>query len=291
MSTRSPETLLPLAQKATQLLAERGIENARLESELLLAHVLGIKRLDLYLQFDRPLTEAQLEQFRAVIRRRLKREPLQYITGHVQFRNLELTVDGRVLIPRPETEVLAGVVIDWANAQNRPLRAIDIGTGSGAIALSLAKECPNVSVLATDLSREATEVAKANAEAAGLELEVRVGDLWDAVPADAKFDIVVSNPPYVKEAERDTLQPEVRDWEPANALFAGADGLDVIRTLSRSHAHMLGSGLLALEIGADQAAEVKAILDATASYENIQVLRDLAGRDRIVTAGCRSQEA
>lgn len=291
MSTRSPETLLPLAQKATQLLAERGIENARLESELLLAHVLGIKRLDLYLQFDRPLTEAQLEQFRAVIRRRLKREPLQYITGHVQFRNLELTVDGRVLIPRPETEVLAGVVIDWANAQNRPLRAIDIGTGSGAIALSLAKECPNVSVLATDLSRGATEVAKANAEAAGLELEVRVGDLWDAVPADAKFDIVVSNPPYVKEAERDTLQPEVRDWEPANALFAGADGLDVIRTLSRSHAHMLGSGLLALEIGADQAAEVKAILDATASYENIQVLRDLAGRDRIVTAGCRSQEA
>src|SRR5688572_4550251 len=146
------EQALPLSQKAAQLLAERGIENARLEAELLLAHVLGIRRLDLYLQFERPMMENELEQFRAVVRRRLKREPLQYIVGHTQFRSLELKVDRRALIPRPETEVLVGVVLDFVG--DAPARIIDIGTGTGAIAVSIAKEAPRTRVVATDVSAE-----------------------------------------------------------------------------------------------------------------------------------------
>lgn len=276
---------MPLSQKAAGLFAERGIENPRLEAELLLAHVLGIKRLDVYLQHDRPLTAAQLEQFRALVRRRLKREPLQYITGHVQFRDVELQVDRRVLIPRPETEVLVGEVVRYAKARGEPLRAVDLGTGSGAIALSLAHECPNVSVLATDVSPEAVELAQANARANEIELETGIGFLWQAVPEGAKFDIVVSNPPYVAEAERAELQPEVRDWEPAGALFAGPEGLDVLRALIGGAAgHMTPGGLLAVEMGATQAAAVTQLVAETTSFNEIRVVRDLAGRERIVTA-------
>lgn len=279
------EEALPLAQKAAQLLGDRGIENARLESELLLAHVLGIKRLDLYLQFDRPLTEAQLEQFRQVVRRRLKREPLQYITGRAHFRSLSLAADGRALIPRPETEVLVSVVLDYIRAEGRALRLIDIGTGTGAIALSIAKEAPEVAVYATDVSPAAVALAGENAVANGLGIELLTGSLFDAVPDAGRFDIVVSNPPYIAEGERESLQPEVRDWEPANALFGGSDGLDVVRALiAAAPARINERGLLALEIGSTQAPEVVTLIEASSSFENIRVIRDLSDRERIVTA-------
>jgi release factor glutamine methyltransferase len=290
--TLAVEIALPLSAKAAQLFAEKGIENARLEAELLLAHVLGIKRLELYLQHDRPLNEAQLEQFRGFVRRRLKREPLQYIVGTQQFRELQLHVDRRALIPRPETEVLAGVVIEYARMRVQPLSAIDIGTGTGAIALSIAKECADVAVLATDVSEEALALARENAAASGITVEFAAGSLWQAVPAGRLFDIVVSNPPYVAETERSGLQPEVRDWEPAGALFAGPDGLDVVRPLIQQAApHMTEGGLLALEVGSDQAERVRELIAVTTSYEEIRVIRDLAGRDRIVTAIRRKQAA
>lgn len=279
------EQALPLAQKAAQLFAERGLDNARLEAELLLAHVLGIKRLDLYLQFERPLSPAELEQFRTLVRRRLKREPLQFITGRVQFRELELMVDRRALIPRPETEVLVGEVVRFARTRSEPLRCIDIGTGTGAIALSVAHECADVSVLATDVSDEALALARANGSRTGVTVEYVSGDLWAAVPAGARFDVVVSNPPYVAETERDELQPEVRDWEPAGALFGGPDGLAIVRRLiADAPRHMNNGGLLALEIGMTQAAAVYELIAATTSFENVSVVRDLTGRDRIVTA-------
>lgn len=281
-----PETALPLAQKAAQLFAERGIENPRLEAELLLAHVFGIKRLDLYLQFDRPLTSAQLEEFRAVVRRRLKREPLQYIVGNVQFRQLTLKVDRRALIPRPETEVLVEQVVRWAGRQvGRRLRAIDIGTGTGAIALSLLREIPDIEVVAADISHDAATLAREN----GLQ-DVRVGDLFEPV-ANEQFDIVVSNLPYVSEADSDTLQPEVKDYEPHTALFAGNDGLAVIdRLIAQSPDRLTAHGLLALEIGMEKGAAVKAMLETTASYENIEIVKDLSNRDRIVTAIRRRQD-
>jgi release factor glutamine methyltransferase len=287
-----PELALPLAQKAAHLFSEKGIENARLEAELLLAHILGIRRLDLYLQHDRPLTEAQLEAYRGYVRRRLKREPLQHLIGHVQFRHIELHVDARALIPRPETELLVEEVLRYARDRAGALRAIDIGVGSGAIALSIAREAPHVSVVATDMAPAALELACENAARLGLSIELRSGELWAAVSSDEQFDIVVSNPPYVAEYERAMLQPEVRDWEPANALFGGADGLQVIRALiARAPAHMRAGALMALEIGTTQAAEVGALIEQTMSFENIRVMRDLSGRERIITALRRKQDA
>ena len=281
------ETALPLSQKAAQLFAERGFENARLEAELLLAHVLRLRRLDLYLQFERPLTQGELETFRGLVRRRLKREPLQYIVGSTAFRQLELQVDRRVLIPRPETEVLVGVAIEWARTAGAPGQALDIGTGSGAIALSLLHEGAAARVVATDISSDALALARANAErlnhAAGIEF--RCGSLWEAVEPGDVFDIVISNPPYVAPEERAVLQPEVRDWEPAGALFAAGAGLAVIRAIcADAHRHLRAHGLLALETGMTQAQDVAAELRAHGAYYDVKVVRDLAGRDRVVTA-------
>jgi release factor glutamine methyltransferase len=281
------ETALPLAQKAAQLFAERGFENARLEAELLLAHVLDIKRLDLYLQFERPMSNQELELFRSLVRRRLKREPLQYIMGSAAFRQLELQVDQRVLIPRPETEVLVGCAIAWARAQGGVASALDLGTGSGAIALSLVHEKAVARVVATDVSTDALELARGNAERLGLadRIEFRSGPDWQAVRPDEVFDIVISNPPYIAPRERPMLQPEVRDWEPATALFAEADGLAVIDAIGRgAPTHLRAHGLLALEVGTTQAESVAAGLQGGGHFDEVRVVRDLAGRDRIVTA-------
>ncbi len=281
------EVALPLAQKAAQLFGERGFDNARLEAELLLAHVLGIKRLDLYLQFDRPLTNEQLEIFRALVRRRLKREPLQYIVGTVQFRELELQVDRRVLIPRPETEVLVGQAISWSALRGGVVNALDIGTGSGAIALSLLHEKAAQTVVATDISPDALSLARTNAERLGLaeHVDFRCGSLWAAVENAEMFDIVISNPPYVAWEERETLQAEVRDWEPESALFADSDGLSVIREIIRvAPEHLKAGGLLALEVGMSQAPLVADELRAVTAFKEVNVIRDLSGRDRVVTA-------
>jgi release factor glutamine methyltransferase len=286
MNQQVTETALPLAQKAAQLFTERGFENARLEAELLLAHVLQIKRLDLYLQFERPLNASELETFRAVVRRRLKHEPLQYIVGSAAFRQLELQVDARVLIPRPETEVLAGCAIEWARGTGAALTALDIGTGSGAIALSLLHEKAAGRVVATDISEGALAVARSNAERCGQveRVEFRTGSVWQAVGQGEVFDIVISNPPYIAPAERATLQPEVRDWEPASALFAPDEGFAVIQEIIRgAAAHLRLGGLLALEVAASQAQHVAETIGA-AEFTDVKVVRDLAGRDRVVTA-------
>jgi release factor glutamine methyltransferase len=280
------ETALPLAQKAAQLFAERGFDNARLEAELLLAHVLRIKRLELYLQFERPLTSVELETFRGVVRRRLKHEPLQYIMGSAAFRQLELEVDSRVLIPRPETEVLVGCAIAWARTDGKARLALDIGTGSGAIALSLLHEKAVEQAVATDISDGALEVARSNAERCALSerVDFRSGDGWRPVGNTEVFDIVISNPPYIAAEERPELQPEVRDWEPATALFAPADGLAVIREIIHGAApHLRRSGLLALEVAATHALQVADEINRS-YFDDIKVVRDLAGRDRVVTA-------
>lgn len=266
-------------------LGERGFHNPRLNAELLLSGTLGVKRLDLYLQFDRPLKADELAAFKARLLRRAKHEPLQYIDGTAAFRDLTLTVDRRVLIPRPETEVLVQEVLDWAAAHGART-ALDVGTGSGAIALALATEGAFERVLAVDLSADALEVARGNAQAAApaAPVEFRLGSLYDALDGE-RFGVIASNPPYVGTEERAALDAEVRDWEPAAALFAGTGGLDVIRPLvERAPAHLEPGGLLALEIGAAQAEAVCALVRATGAFGEPRVRRDLGGHDRIVLA-------
>ena len=281
------ETALALARKAGDHLSAHGIENGRLEAELLLASVLGVKRLDLYLQHDRPVTQEELEAYRTYVRRRLKREPLQYITGEAAFRKLVLRVDRRALIPRPETEVLVGEVLAWARRRPAPVSALDIGTGTGAIALSLALEGGLSPIVASDVSSEALELAAENAVRVGAQdrIELRHGALFDPVQAGEAFDVVVSNPPYVAEADRAAVAPEVRDHEPEQALFAGMDGLLIIEKLIAGAPAVLRSGgLLALELGLGQAETVVAQFGADGRYGPPRIVNDLAGRPRVVLA-------
>lgn len=269
----------------TDYLAGKGIENARLNAELLLAGTLGVKRLDLYLQFDRPLAAQEIAQFRSRLLRRARHEPLQYIEGEAAFRNLQLQVDRRVLIPRPETELLVDAVLAWS-AGGSDLTALDVGTGSGAIALALATEGRFGRIVATDLSSDALAVAQANLArvAPAVPVEFRLGDAYTPVVGE-RFDVVVSNPPYVAGPERDTLDAEVRDWEPAPALFGGPDGLDVIRVLvAQAETVLRPGGLLALEIGATQGRQVAEMVSRAGGFAPPEIRRDLANRERFVLA-------
>jgi release factor glutamine methyltransferase len=278
-------TVVEMIRWTAEYLGGKGVHNPRLNAELLLAGVLGLKRLDLYLQFDRPLSPEELTEFKDRLRRRARREPLQYIDGTAAFRDLVLRVDPRVLIPRPETERLVQEVLDWTRGRDN-LTAVDVGTGSGAIALSLATEGPFVRVVAIDAQADALAAARENHALAAPDapVEFRHGDLLAPVRGET-FDVVVSNPPYVGDEEAASLDAEVRDWEPGTALFAGIGGLDVIRRLVPQAASVLRpGGLLAMEIGAAQGAAVRGIIEATNAFGAPRVRPDLAGRDRVVLA-------
>ena len=283
-------TVLRLILWSAEYLKGKGVASGRLDAEHLLAYVVGVGRLQLYLEYDRPLTPGELDGFRPLLKRRAKREPLQYIVGRQPFRELDLVVTPAVLIPRPETEVLVDEILSWAEEQGREdLKAIDVGTGSGAIALSLAIEGPFASVVATDIDEDALEVARRNRDAAQLAetVELRLGSLLDPVEANERFDVVTSNPPYVAESDADGLEPEVREWEPRDALFGGPDGLDVLTKLTGgAHSVLRQGGLLALEVGAGQAERVTTMLEGVGSYEDVTVKRDYTGRERIVLASC-----
>ena len=279
-------TVLRMMEWSGAYLEDKGIARGRLDAEHLLARVLELGRLDLYLQFDRPLVASELDRYRPLLKRRAKREPLQYILGRAAFRELDLEVDGRVLIPRPETEILLDEVLEWAGVHaGTQARGLDLGTGSGAIALSLVLEGPFELVVATDNSKAALEVARRNAEVTGLseKLDFRLGSYFEPISEAEVFDLVVSNPPYVAEGEAPSLPPEVREWEPGAALFAGPDGLAALRVIVAGAAPRLRQGgLLALEVGLGQAGPVVAMLEETGEYVDSCVRRDLTGRERIV---------
>lgn len=276
---------LPLAHEAGRHLESKGFDHGRLDAELLMAGLIGTDRLNLYLQHDRPLEPPEVERYREAIRRRLRHEPVQYILGTAAFREIEIRVDRRALIPRPETEVLVGVVLDWAARREGDLSALDVGTGSGVIALSLLAEGGFARAVGTDASAEALALAGENARALGLSerLELRQGSLWQPVAAGERFDAIVSNPPYVAEGERDGLDAEVAEWEPAAALFAGADGLDVLGPLVEGAPERLErGGLLAVEVGLGQAEAVAERMENSGAYVDVRVVKDLTGRPRIV---------
>ena len=278
-------TILRMILWSAEYLKNKGVETGRLDAEWLLAAALGVDRLQLYLKYNRPLSSEEREAFKPLLRRRAGREPLQYIIGRTGFRELELKTDPRVLIPRPETEVLVQEVLDWASAGAESVW--DMGTGAGAVALSLAAEGTWTRVVATDVSPEALSVAADNAERYDLggHVEFREGSLFEPLEEGERFDVIVSNPPYIAEGEKGELQPEVRDWEPPEALFAGEDGLDVIRELvAGAPKHLLSGGLLALECGLGQAEGIAADVQATGAFGAVRIRADLTGRPRFVTA-------
>ena len=278
-------TILRMILWSAEYLKNKGVETGRLDAEWLLAAALGVDRLQLYLKYDRPLSSEEREAFKLLLRRRAGREPLQYIIGRTGFRELELKTDPRVLIPRPETEVLVQEVLDWASTGAESVW--DMGTGAGAVALSLAAEGTWTRLVATDVSPEALSVAAENAERYDLggHVEFREGSLFEPLEEGERFDVIVSNPPYIAEGEKGELQPEVRDWEPPEALFAGEDGLDVIRQLvAGAPKHLLSGGLLALECGLGQAEGIAADVQATGAFGAVRIRADLTGRPRFVTA-------
>ena len=250
---------------AADRLAAAGCESPRLDAEILLAHVLGIDRATLITRGDQPLDDDQRAAFSALVDRRAAREPVAYLVGTKGFRHLDLRVDRRVLIPRPDTETLVEDAID---AAHEGARVHDVGTGSGAVALALVQERPDLRVTASDASPEAVEAARANAERLGLDVAV---DIADGLPP-GEYDLVVANLPYVREDEWVGLQPEIREYEPRAALVGGRDGLDAIRSL----VGRAGGTLLALEHAPDQAGAVRALLG-----DDARTVQDLAGRDRV----------
>jgi release factor glutamine methyltransferase len=263
--------------------AERAIASPRLDAELLLAHVLRRERIALYTHFEQPLAPEELAGYRAFIKRRLAGEPVAYLIGRREFRSLDLAVDARVLIPRPDTETLveAGLALLPPLAAHAP-RIVDVGTGSGAVALALAVERPDALVEAVDRSPEAVEVARANAARHAPGVVIHVGDLLAPV-TDGPIDLVVSNPPYIPTDEIERLQIEVRS-EPRMALDGGKDGLDIVRRLASAAAERLREGgAIAIEIGAGQAEASEQIL-LRAGFMEPRRFRDLAGIERVVSA-------
>jgi release factor glutamine methyltransferase len=255
---------------ATDALRAAGIEEARFDAEVLLEYATGWDRARLAANPEEEIPEAAARRFGEMVRRRLRREPVAYIVGSKWFRNIELAVDPRVLIPRPETELLVELALEL-----RPQAVLDVGTGSGAVALAIADELPECTVTATDTSAAALEVARANAERLGLAERVRF--LEGTVLSGETFDLAVANLPYVAEPDWDSLAPEVTEWEPREALLAGHDGLDAIRELIPR----VRQGMLALEVGEGQAGAVAELLRG-ADFMDVQVRRDMAGIERVV---------
>ena len=270
------------------------IPTPRLDAEVLLGHLLNKSRLQLYLDFDMPVFQEHLTPFRELIRRRIERTPVSYLTNRKEFLSLDFYVDERVLIPRPETEQLVETLL--ATQPDTPQRVLELGTGSGIIATSLAVHQSEWDIVATDISEPALAVAQQNADTHTCTAQITFmpGDLFEPIktiedPEARRFDWIVCNPPYIKSVERESLSPDVRDYEPEIALFAGDDGLAVIRRLiAEAPQYLVPKGKLLFEIGDTQADAVRALIAAEPSYCTYEFLKDYAEKDRLVLASVPS---
>lgn len=273
-------TVLDILDKGTAYLEKRGIEDARRNMQMLVAHQLTCTRMELYVRFDQPLDDVHLEPLRIALKKRGEGIPIQHLLGTVFFRNHEFKTDSRGLIPRPETEELA----EWLTnnvSLSEGARILDMGCGSGVLGLSLAADFPEAVVTLADVSPDALSLARENAEFTGLKAEFLESELFSALPVDRPFDLIVANLPYVPEAE--DLAPEVRH-DPALALFGGPDGMDLIRRFVPDAAKRLApGGWLAMEIGIDQSNQTEALL-RDASLTDVLTLTDLSGIPRFPIA-------
>ena len=278
-------TMLRLLDWTARFFESKGIDTARLDAELLLAHALGCRRIELYARYDEVPDGEPLARFRDAVRRRGQRVPAKYLTGQTEFYSLALAVGPAVLIPRPETEFLVEQALK-ALPKDEERRVADLGTGSGAIAIAVAKQRPRARLVATDASREALDVARANAQrhVVADRIEFRQGRWFEALAAGTVFDAIASNPPYVATADLERAMPEVRDHEPRAALDGGPDGLDALRILAAgAPAWLKPGGWLIVEVGAGQAQAVTDLAEGTGRYETIGVVPDFAGIDRVVS--------
>jgi release factor glutamine methyltransferase len=273
-----------------QVLCHAGLENHRLDAEVLLRHVLNMEKEQLYVNGDAPISAAQEAMFRDLLLRRSRREPVAYITGHKEFWSLDFFVTPAVLVPRPETELLVEVALQYVTqlASGSPVKVLDVGAGSGAISVCLAKEQAAMEIVAVDISAVALDVARINAGRHGVVDRIRflAGDLFAPVePLPETFDLIVSNPPYIRTGELSMLAPEIREWEPTVALDGGVDGLDSYRRMiEEGHRHLTTEGSILLEIGADMASTVADLFSRSGCYGPASVYQDYAGKDRVIAA-------
>ncbi len=277
-------TVLKVIKLSTEYLDKKGVESPRANAEILLAEILKCKRLELYLAFDKPLAESEVQTYREAIRKRGLRIPLQYIVGNVEFYGMKLIVNENVLIPRPETELLVEQIINETD-KNAELKILDIGVGSGNISLSLLKNLPMIKVTAIDISEKALQVAKQNTELNLLQDRIDL-KLFDILNSDlnqlGKFDVIVSNPPYVSEKDFETLEPELKVYEPRFALTDSGDGITFYNKIILSSKILLNNGgKLYFEIGKDQQQRIFILIEA-AGFTNIKITKDYAGIERII---------
>lgn len=277
-------TILNLLKWTTDYFKSHDIESPRADAEVLLAEALQIGRIDLYVRYDQPLSTAELSRYKSMIKRRVRREPVAYIVGTKAFWTLDLCVSGDVLIPRPETECLVEKALELISRDD-DLRILEIGTGSGAISLAMAAECPRCRIIATDLSRSALEVAGKNAGIHDLSERIHFICGSGSLPfkvGEAAFDVILSNPPYIRSDEIHGLQPEIVRYEPRLALDGGPDGFDSIREIVGSaHRLLKPHGYLILEIGYDQRPGIEKLAEHVGCYEAVRIEKDYSGHDRI----------
>jgi release factor glutamine methyltransferase len=264
---------------------DRGLENPRLDAELLLCHALGLDRIRLIVESQRPLAPTELGRYRELIKRRRQSEPIAYILGEREFYGFDFKVDARVLIPRPDTEVLVDVALERTRERDMFGNALDLCTGSGCVAIAFAKRRPTWRGAALDLSEDALALAAENALRLGAIFGLRfaAGDLYSPLGPEERFDLVTANPPYIPEADVAGLETQIKDFEPRIALDGGPDGLALIRRIvDGARAHLVPGGVLALETQFDQGPRVRELFER-AGFESVDLRRDYGGRDRVVS--------
>ncbi len=290
----SPKTwaIKNLLKVTTDYLKEKQIENPRLTAEILLSHQLNVDRVTLYVNFDQPLNESEISGYRSLIKRRLQHEPLQYITGVQEFWSLDFIVNPQVLIPRPESELLVELAINQVKSLetfgNYPPKVLDLGTGCGALAISLAKEVQECIIWATDISSGALKLANLNAKKHGVadRIEFKHGDLWSPLMNQGiTFDIILSNPPYIACEEYNDLPPEVREYEPKSALDGKEDGMYYIEKILKEGLHFLNpGGMILLEMAPDQTKKALILIGQIKDYGESSRIKDYSRRYRVVMA-------
>ena len=287
---QSPRSIRSALLSGAEVLRQAGLENSRLDAEVLLGHAVAMEKEQLYINAAAPISTGEEVKFRDLLRRRSGREPVAYITGHKEFWSLDFVVTPAVLIPRPETELLVEVALQYTRRlpSESPVKVLDVGTGSGAISVCLAKERASTKIVALDISTGALDVARVNAERHDVVDRIRflLGDAFAPIrQLGEAFNLIVANPPYIRSGELPQLAPEIRRWEPTIALNGGPDGLSVYRRIiAEGHEYLTAGGSMVLEIGADMAPDVADLFSRSGRYGPASVYQDYAGMDRVIAA-------